>query len=132
MVAPDKLEALLRVSRKATSAMQTGADRLREAGDFTFPARLESASRGLGTAVANMEAEGTDVQLAALLSVAGSSLRLIQTGADRLRELGDCAYTAMLESAGMALAKAVHDATQDTVPFFVADVLADDEDRPTD
>ena len=64
-------------------------------------------------------------KLAVLLSVSGKSVRAMQTSADILRESGLMAQAVMLESAAVALAKALHDASQDTVPILIDDVTGD-------
>lgn len=124
MVAPDKLATLLTVAQDAVREMQQAADALRRAGLPAPAAYLESAATGLSRAEHTVRRPPVaEEPLATLLGIAGKSVRAMQAAADTLREADVPA--AVLEIAATALAKALHDASQDTIPIRVEDITGD-------
>lgn len=121
MVTP-KLGKLLEIAGDAVRATQVGADLMRGAGLLAQSAYLETAATSLAAASHDVV---TSEDIAKLLSVAGRSVRAMQGAADTLRETSLPALA--LESAAGRLAKALHDASQDTVPISVSDVLGTED-----
>lgn len=113
-----KLGMLLKVAERAVRAMQVESDIMRDAGLRAQAVFLESAATSLAAAAHDVN---TPEDIAKLLAVAGRSVRAMQSAADILRESSLAARA--LEDAAGTLSKALHDASQDTVPLSVEDVL---------
>lgn len=118
-----KVNRLLLVSVEAVRAMQLGADTLRDLELTAQAAYLESAAVTLSRAAHQAD---TPEMVANLLAVAGRSVRAMHAAASTLRE--GSADATSLETAAGALSKALHDASQDTVPIALNDVLSNEDD----
>lgn len=127
MVAAEKLGVLITAANAAVRVMQTAADVLREDADTARAAMLESAAMSLSRAVHNVgglvEANTVPEHLAALLAVAGKSVRAMQSVHDPVRHQP---VADDLQVASHALAAALHEASEQTVPIAIDDVLGDD------
>jgi hypothetical protein len=117
-----KLEKLLKVAEQAVRSMQAEADTMREAGLLAQAGYLETAATSLAAAAHDVN---TAEDVAKFLAVAGRSVRAMQGAADILRESSLAARA--LEDAAGSLSKALHDASQDTIPLSVEDVLVTKE-----
>lgn len=119
-MATPKVNRLLLVISDAVRVMQNGADTMRDFGLMAQAAYLESAAVTLSHAAYQAD---TEEGVANLLAVTGRSVRALQSAGATLREGSEDATA--LETAAAALSKALHSASQDTVPIALDDIAGD-------